>query len=617
MKNSKLIFAFVSLFLLAFQQLLFGQSYDHFIALGDSAYEAKNFQLSGEYYDEAFSIEINNRDAYKASCSWSLAANLKKAINYLNLSLKSELNPSWGHIHTDPDLAYLRKSEEYRLLEEKYHKHENTVLHFPDVLKLIMNDGKWQTIFDNKTIVIPDRNASKEIFASLGFEDSIFRMPEKRVYFKNCIFIHDYVEGIVEVFNIDSWVLKSLTINNYNEDLSKLAFFEIKNCSFDALMLWNDPDLIIIESSNIRYFNYFTDSYSRLRLTSSILEQISLFGKNLQSLLLEDNTFNYSQKSMDHRDDEDGFQNVNINAKIEFVYISNNSFNGLDSLDSFGSISVNCDDLSFRGNTVGQPFNFNSTVVNNQLNIVDNKFSKVDFSSAVFPELNSYIPYEQFGSSNISIFEEGSSGVNPSKVVSNNLDEGFDDKETFEKLIYQYQRLYNNYRLRGEIESANQSYIAIKQLHIEKYKNIQANNPSMKNYFKLKIGQLLGFYVEHGTNPAKAIVISVYILFAFAVFYFFFPSEWDTTSKARLISDFKDFRQKNNKGYIKPFFIMLGGFSLSLLNAFTLSLNSFVTLGFGTIPTKGLARYVCILQGFIGWFLLSIFTVALINQVLA
>ena len=62
---------------------------------------------------------------------------------------------------------------------------------------------------------------------------------------------------------------------------------------------------------------------------------------------------------------------------------------------------------------------------------------------------------------------------------------------------------------------------------------------------------------------------------------------------------------------------MLAGFLLSLVNALTLSLNAFVTLGFGTIPTTGIARYVCIVQGFIGWFLLSLFTVALINQVLA
>jgi hypothetical protein len=50
------------------------------------------------------------------------------------------------------------------------------------------------------------------------------------------------------------------------------------------------------------------------------------------------------------------------------------------------------------------------------------------------------------------------------------------------------------------------------------------------------------------------------------------------------------------------------------INAATLSLNAFTTLGFGNIPTHGMAKYVCVIQGFIRWFLLSIFTVALINQ---
>jgi len=98
------------------------------------------------------------------------------------------------------------------------------------------------------------------------------------------------------------------------------------------------------------------------------------------------------------------------------------------------------------------------------------------------------------------------------------------------------------------------------------------------------------------------------------VFYFFFPSDWDVTSKSLLIQKFRDFIEKNEKGYIKPFFQLAIGFLVSLINAVTLSLNAFTTLGFGNIPTHGLARYVCVLQGFIGWFLLSIFTVALINQ---
>jgi hypothetical protein len=109
----------------------------------------------------------------------------------------------------------------------------------------------------------------------------------------------------------------------------------------------------------------------------------------------------------------------------------------------------------------------------------------------------------------------------------------------------------------------------------------------------------------------------MYVILIFGVFYFFFPSEWDITSKSKLIKDFKDFTQKNDKGYVRPFLSMLLGFIISLINALTLSLNAFTTLGFGRIPTKGLAKYVCVIQGFIGWFLLSIFTVALINQVLA
>jgi hypothetical protein len=106
------------------------------------------------------------------------------------------------------------------------------------------------------------------------------------------------------------------------------------------------------------------------------------------------------------------------------------------------------------------------------------------------------------------------------------------------------------------------------------------------------------------------------MLIGFAIFYFFFPSEWDQTSKKKLLSDFRDFIHKNDKGYVKPFFKVLLGLLLSFLNALTLSLNAFVTLGFGNIPTRGAARYVCVIEGFLGWFLLSIFTVALINQVL-
>ncbi len=55
---------------------------------------------------------------------------------------------------------------------------------------------------------------------------------------------------------------------------------------------------------------------------------------------------------------------------------------------------------------------------------------------------------------------------------------------------------------------------------------------------------------------------------------------------------------------------------LKFLNALTLSINTFTTLGFGEIPIKGIPRYLAIIQGFIGWFMLTIFSVSLISQLL-
>ncbi|MBW8049514.1 MAG: two pore domain potassium channel family protein [Cytophagales bacterium] len=177
--------------------------------------------------------------------------------------------------------------------------------------------------------------------------------------------------------------------------------------------------------------------------------------------------------------------------------------------------------------------------------------------------------------------------------------------------------LSNNYKQAGLIQYANECLVLFKNIELERLKFIFKSEGGFEHYFRWKLAQLLKIYVDHGTNPAKAITVSMYVIFIFAIFYFFFPSEWDVTSKSRLIKDFKDFTRKNNKGYFRPFLSMLLGFIISLINALTLSLNSFTTLGFGRIPTKGLARYVCIIQGFIGWFLLTIFTVSLINQVLA
>ncbi|WP_421763959.1 ion channel [Ekhidna sp.] len=63
-------------------------------------------------------------------------------------------------------------------------------------------------------------------------------------------------------------------------------------------------------------------------------------------------------------------------------------------------------------------------------------------------------------------------------------------------------------------------------------------------------------------------------------------------------------------------FAFLYDLFIKVLNAVMLSINTFTTLGFGEIPIKGLPRYLAIIQGFIGWFMLTIFSVSLISQLL-
>jgi hypothetical protein len=188
------------------------------------------------------------------------------------------------------------------------------------------------------------------------------------------------------------------------------------------------------------------------------------------------------------------------------------------------------------------------------------------------------------------------------------------DEEGYKTYLRVNKSLYDFYKSVGDFESANKVYVKIREIeHRKLYVNYQAN-PSFKTFFDLNLSRLLKHYTHFGTDPANALVVSFYIVLIFGFIYFFFPSDWDISSKSQLLSHFKDFVSKNEKGYFFPFLKMTLGFLISVANATALSLNAFTTLGFGNIPTKGIARYICILQGFIGWFLLSIFTVALINQ---
>lgn len=88
-----------------------------------------------------------------------------------------------------------------------------------------------------------------------------------------------------------------------------------------------------------------------------------------------------------------------------------------------------------------------------------------------------------------------------------------------------------------------------------------------------------------------------------------FPDEWETMGSTKKVIA--------TVMYGAVFILtVIWFFLIHVLDSVALSLNVFSTLGFGQIPIKGIVRYLTILEGFIGWFLLSIFSVSLISQVI-
>jgi len=64
------------------------------------------------------------------------------------------------------------------------------------------------------------------------------------------------------------------------------------------------------------------------------------------------------------------------------------------------------------------------------------------------------------------------------------------------------------------------------------------------------------------------------------------------------------------------FFYLCFVLIVKFIISYMLSLNILVSLGFGKTPGQIVPLYISILQGFIGWFVLTIFSITLLSQML-
>jgi len=118
----------------------------------------------------------------------------------------------------------------------------------------------------------------------------------------------------------------------------------------------------------------------------------------------------------------------------------------------------------------------------------------------------------------------------------------------------------------------------------------------------------------------------------FFFFLFLKPVYWTARRKILLNTWFYnrlDFTRKSwvslNKkqkvGYGSIFFtaLLFYGFyllTIKFLTSLIISFNSFSSLGFGSLNLVGISRYMAMIEGFIGWLLLAVFSVSLFSQII-
>ncbi len=418
-------------------------------------------------------------------------------------------------------------------------------------------------------------------------------MLKKRIYLENCNFL-------------------------FRADIS------FKSISFLSLVISHTTNANLrFENGEFRKNFYLEDceGYNLEFKNTSFSGYCEVVKSNFEKLQIANSKFANSDSVSETVGLEPYYQ-VLISGKYKEILLDSNRMEYASNVKSI-SIGGETEILRMEGNHLDAHLNLQTLKVVSQLSVFNNHFSKNVFLNGIqIPEKGTEFYWNQLSGDKLGL-------INPVVIKRDGYNEsierfyfGSEEQDLkqeiqFKRLLKTYQQLSDIYKTNGDQESANGCYSEMKDVEGRRLAYLYKTQGGFQKYFRWKLNRLMKFYTDHGTDPAKAIVISIWVVICFGIFYFFFPSDWDTTSKSKLIQNFKDFIQKNEKGYVIPFFVLLGGFSVSLLNAVTLSLNSFVTLGFGNIPTHGLARYVTILEGFIGWFLLSIFTVALINQVLS
>jgi hypothetical protein len=587
------------LFVLLTSFAVSAQTYEDYINRARDAIDTlagTNISLNKEQYsflaglfDSAFAVgKPRGEDLYNAACSNAMIGRLPKATQYLRRAFENGYD-NFDAMYYDRDLDPLRYDPEYLALEKKYRP--DSVVFFFDILRQLNASDE---------VKICDRRVSLT-------EARLFRYSFAEMEYRTGLKLKLIGDSLIDFSN------KNLEICRSKFDDTEDSFNSLERMSLgrlDIVDCWGNLELADIQTKALDFHASpgRENNLARVMFDNLIVNGDVRLGANGIEFECRNSTFNIEVPGA-------GGNRWGLVWDLDYdrMFVTNTEFNNAQKTGRLFPFEFQFIDVG-RLRIDDSQFNHSTRMwgdVSDLLSVKNSTFPKyLDIIGLKLPDFDCYFPFSQLSNSRLVHFDFDYTHL----FIQGDSTDKFTDEAFYENLTGLYKRYYDHYRDRADISSANKVYMLMKDLEIAHLKSKE--DRSTEETMRLRLNQLMGFYTDHATSPGKALIISFYIILLFGIFYCFFPSDWDKTSKEKIVTDFRLFIEKNEHGYVKPFFKMMRGLLISLLNAVALSLNAFITLGFGNIPTTGIARYVCVLQGALGWFLLSLFTVALLNQVL-
>lgn len=588
--------------------------------------------------------------------------------------------------------SYLFSQEEEEIVEEtnQFPKEEISISQFAELL----NSSEKEIVISDYRIVNTEDDSEfmiDKVFYTY-YEISPDNDDLKKVYFYNCDF---------EIDDSSPLSLVGFTFSKLN----------IIGCNFNSPFLlkhitkYSDYPIIIencvfrsdftIESGTIQS--------SSLEIKNNTFNSLFTITTGFDKIVLTDCKFIADKDQFIKKDNEQHYYQFDISSgNIANIELVNNVFenSGIMNVFSVNIFETESDNLYLYNNKM-EVLNLSYAEIGKSLlidSLMVNQF--IGIQNFDFPDNNTNIPWYNLGGEKLSIFVEAENNLlTPYQAKTN---EQLSDNLLYNDLISAYTKFNTLYHDRGDITSANASYVEIKDIETRRQAFIQTINPSLNNYINYQLNKFLRFFSDYATNPGKSLKLSLWVILIFTVLYAFSFYRWDGMNYGYYVNQFNKFytyistdmsidevfelrkneveedieelrtkylasdkkvpkllwlfgnplhfmgkfRYKMIPKLIKLFnfqpesWSSLSSFGAKLkagsliflitllymiyiivvkfLNSFILSINSFFVIGFGALPEEeeGIAMYLSIIEGIIGWFLLTIFTITLFSQVL-